>query len=42
MTQTAAPRVVSIKALLEAGAHFGHDLYLYDMEDGRMKESISC
>ncbi len=24
MTQTAAPRVVSIKALLEAGAHFGH------------------
>lgn len=24
MTQTATPRVVSIKALLEAGAHFGH------------------
>lgn len=24
MTQTTSPRVVSIKALLEAGAHFGH------------------
>jgi small subunit ribosomal protein S2 len=24
MTQTATPRVVSIKALLEAGSHFGH------------------